>query len=877
MSKSLSYRINQAGKMYHLNLKSKLFILSTLPIIVIFILSTMILVEIFKNKRNLELTKGHIDNAVIISKIVHLLQLERGLNTELAADEKSSNKESLSSIKKELDMLLKNSTINNNKILLNQLIKERNSLDVKNLTINEIEEFYSLKISMLLNIINTIPNSMNDLLNRNYIQAYTHLVVMKESLGKTRAVLNKSFIKKEINNDDFVRLSGFLKIYHIAQNRFENILSDYNDFFYFYKKSLDDEKIKETFEIIDFVLKNKKNPKFDNLSYAWFEKITYTIDTLKKVENELFVNVKKLLEKKQKSNFYEMVLVLTFLIISIIALIFQAITIIREILTSTNSLESNLSKSTSFLQQYKSVVDESAIVSKTDKNGILTYVNKKFCKISGYAESKLLGKTHNIINHPDMPKEIFTNLWHTIKDLKQPWIGEIKNLKKDGTAYWAKTFIKPILDANQEVLEYIAIRTDITQIIEQKSLFETAAKTDTLTNYGNRYKLNSDMNEKQNLSIALFNIDDFRELNDFYGHTFGDSVIKSVGDKIYNFISKEKKLFFYRLQGDEFALLATEYEKEFFIYKCRDILLLIKENLTIENEKIILSCSCGIAFEDKKYLLPNADMALKVAKQKNSDFIVYSDKISLNSKYENNIKCTKKLATALQNNKIITFYQPIINNLDLRYEKYESLIRMEDEDGSIISPFFFLDIAKKTKKYFDITKIVIAQSFEMFKDKDAEFSLNLSIMDILEPSIFKYILMMLKKYDIGSKVVFEIVESEYIENFQIIVNFIDEVKKYGCKIAIDDFGAGYSNFAYLIKLKADYLKIDGSLIKNIDTDENALLVVSTIAEFSKKLGMQTIAEFVENEHIFNIVKELGIDYSQGYYFSAPQKKLIGYR
>jgi EAL domain-containing protein (putative c-di-GMP-specific phosphodiesterase class I) len=201
---------------------------------------------------------------------------------------------------------------------------------------------------------------------------------------------------------------------------------------------------------------------------------------------------------------------------------------------------------------------------------------------------------------------------------------------------------------------------------------------------------------------------------------------------------------------------------------------------------------------------------------------------------------------------------------------------MEDEDGNIILPFFFLDVAKKTKKYFDITKIVIAQSFEMFKDKDVEFSVNLSIMDILEPRIFNYILMMLKKYDIGSKVVFEIVESEYIENFQTVINFIDEVKKYGCKIAIDDFGTGYSNFAYLIKLKADYLKIDGSLIKNINTDQNSYLVVLTIVEFAKKLGMQTIAEFVENEHIFKIVKELGIDYSQGYHFSPPQKKLIGY-
>ena len=161
----------------------------------------------------------------------------------------------------------------------------------------------------------------------------------------------------------------------------------------------------------------------------------------------------------------------------------------------------------------------------------------------------------------------------------------------------------------------------------------------------------------------------------------------------------------------------------------------------------------------------------------------------------------------------------------------------------------------------------------MFKTNEIEFSINLSVMDIAEPQILDYIVMMLQRYSIGSRVVFEIVESEYIENFNIVTSFIDEVKKYGCKIAIDDFGTGYSNFEYLIKLKADYLKIDGSLIKNINTDYNAFLVVSTIVEFSKKLNMQTIAEFVENEEVFKIVQQLGIDYSQGYYFSTPKEKL----
>jgi EAL domain-containing protein (putative c-di-GMP-specific phosphodiesterase class I) len=261
-------------------------------------------------------------------------------------------------------------------------------------------------------------------------------------------------------------------------------------------------------------------------------------------------------------------------------------------------------------------------------------------------------------------------------------------------------------------------------------------------------------------------------------------------------------------------------------------------------------------------------MALKIAKKSNTNFLVYNEDISLNNEYKNNLHWAKKLSDAIKKDNIITYYQPIVNNSNLVYEKYESLVRMRDAD-KIISPFFFLEVAKQTRQYFDITRTVIHQSFEMFKDKDLEFSINLSIKDILEIQISEYILNMLERYNIGSRVVFEIVESESIENFEGVIHFINQVKKYGCKIAIDDFGTGYSNFEYLIKLKADFLKIDGSLIKNLDKDKNALVVVSTIVEFSKKLGMKTIAEFVENEEIFKIVKDLGIDYSQGYYFSQP--------
>ncbi|MFW5989869.1 MAG: EAL domain-containing protein, partial [Campylobacterales bacterium] len=124
-----------------------------------------------------------------------------------------------------------------------------------------------------------------------------------------------------------------------------------------------------------------------------------------------------------------------------------------------------------------------------------------------------------------------------------------------------------------------------------------------------------------------------------------------------------------------------------------------------------------------------------------------------------------------------------------------------------------------------------------------------------------------------SRAVMEITESEGIEEFDEVIKFIDETKKRGAKVSIDDFGTGYSNFEYLLKLNIDYIKIDGSLIKNIDSDDNSRFIVQTIVDFARKIGVKTVAEFVYSKAIFDIVKSMGIDYAQGYYFGQPSPKI----
>lgn len=540
-------------------------------------------------------------------------------------------------------------------------------------------------------------------------------------------------------------------------------------------------------------------------------------------------------------------------------------------ITELKKIEIELKKTISFFESYKIAIDESSMVSKSDLKGNITYANNNFCKISGYTKEEVIGKTHSIVRHPDNPKELFEDLWKTIKS-KKIWKKTFKNMDKSGNTYWINSTILPILDENGSICEYIAVRHDITKMMKQQKKLDTIAQTDLLTNLGNRYKLLLDIEESRKPALAILNMDNFSQINDFYGHELGDYILKEFASKL-NSNNDCNKCKIYRLQSDEFVLFYKDLAKEEFIEK----VLIMKEKLLndkimINNDYLDLNFSIAISSEEKEKILSTADMAIKIAKNNNKDFVVYDETLSLNNIYENNIKWTKSIKNAIEKNKIVPVFQAIVNNKTLKWEKYESLVRIE-EDEKLISPFFFLEISKKTRHYSSITKIMIKKSFETFKDEDVEFSINLTVEDILNEEIKEFIYETLKNYKNNEKVVFEIVESESIENFNEVIKFIKTVKTFGCSIAIDDFGTGYSNFQYLAKLEADYIKIDGSLIHDIDKNSISEIVCKNIVNFAKDLGMKTIAEYVENKSIFNKVRELGIDYSQGYYFTEPKKRV----
>lgn len=511
------------------------------------------------------------------------------------------------------------------------------------------------------------------------------------------------------------------------------------------------------------------------------------------------------------------------------------------------------------LKQYESITNKSSIISKTDPRGIITYVNQKFCEISGYRADELIGQPHNIIRHPDMPRSTFKELWITIKDKKKTWQGVVKNRAKNGEPYYVKTIIEPILNEQGEILEYIALRHDITAVMsDKKQLFDFLES--------NKFSV-----------LILVQIEDYTTLEKFYDkanvakieHTFGSSLLYLMPNpwgfqRIYNLDNG-----LYAFAIDRRSCRASQQEIEEVLEK---FLSNVKEySVKIDAIEYDISVICSYTFgvfkvfEDAKIGIENAIRDKKT--------IVYADGLS-GIEYENalkNIETIRTIKVALDNQKIISYFQPIVNNETLKVEKYESLVRLVNEHGAILSPFHFLEVAKKGRYYARITKVVLANSFDVLRKTDKEISINLSAFDIENEDIREYVYMLLEQHSaMAKRVVFELLETEDMKDFQLILEFIKTVKAKGVQIAIDDFGTGYSNFERLLEYKPDILKIDGSLIKNILTNPTNRNIVETIVMFAQKQHMKTVAEFVEDETIFHVVKAMGIDYSQGYAFGKPE-------
>ncbi|GAB6074310.1 EAL domain-containing protein [Nautilia lithotrophica] len=395
--------------------------------------------------------------------------------------------------------------------------------------------------------------------------------------------------------------------------------------------------------------------------------------------------------------------------------------------------------------------------------------------------------------------------------------------------------------------------------------------TDKLTGLYNRNKFDDDVKLFKKPVLFLINIDRFKHINDYYGSKTGDKVLKNVAKILLSIIPDKLNANLYRLGADDFGIL---YELDNYpniqILARKIVEYFEKNELEIDNIKLNISVSIGIS--TKEPLLENADIALKhIKKSFRKKIMLYEENMNVRDEIKQNIEKSKILYHAIQENRIEPYFQPIVNTYTTKIIKYEVLARLIHPNGVVESIFPYLQIAKDNKLYGEITKIILKKTYNRVIKKEIDFNINISIEDILDSSIIKEMYhLYLKNKSLAKRTTFEILESEAVDDYNEISKFLERVKYYGASIAIDDFGSGYSNFEHLINLNVDFIKIDGSLIKQLPTNPDAYKIVKVINDFAKEINIKTVAEFVADEKIYEMVKKLGIDYSQGFYFYEPR-------
>ena len=428
-------------------------------------------------------------------------------------------------------------------------------------------------------------------------------------------------------------------------------------------------------------------------------------------------------------------------------------------------------------------------------------------------------------------------------------------------------------------LEAKQYRADLeADIVKKTNEIEYRLFHDESTGLFNKLPFQMDTRHQEMPVVMLITINQLQTICEVYGDYAELTILEKFAKFLLGYIENTTYKV-YTISKNEFAISDFVTDLDFYKYEefVKELLNAIKTTPIKLDDKtnLCIEATIGISIAQDSPL-ETASIALKYAQDNLLQYIAYSKAIDQNQSAGEILSWNNKIKDAIIANDVVAVFQPIVNNNE-EIVKYETLMRLKDsENDKLISPYFFLNIAEKTRLYEDLSEKIIFTALNLLVEKpDISLSINFSYRDIKNRELVDKIKQMFKENpQIGERTIFEIVESESIKSYEVITNFLTYFRKYGVKIAIDDFGTGFSNFENILAIKPDYLKIDGSLIKNIDTDPIHLTLVEAIVAFSHKLDIKVIAEFVHSEVIFEMLKKLNVDEYQGFYFYEPLEKTI---
>jgi diguanylate cyclase (GGDEF)-like protein/PAS domain S-box-containing protein len=567
----------------------------------------------------------------------------------------------------------------------------------------------------------------------------------------------------------------------------------------------------------------------------------------------------------------------------------------REVQSKTERLLKHSEELSSERDFLTAIMNSAQVIILTqDCDGSILTINEQGCDFIGI---KNYNRGSRYFSDVFMTTEDDDELQHALTRIK---IGMISSYRHDAVSFssegnkrtisWIHSHLPGRPFPNVPVL--LSVGLDITDREVAKQRLTWLATHDPLTELYNRRSFQAEFEKiltlaeryHHNSSLLFFDLDQFKFINDSSGHQAGDALLQMVAKKLRE-VTRSSDLLA-RLGGDEFAIVIPEADIHDAMKFANKLLDELKQvSIPLKGSSYRISASIGIVTYPEhgtnfQELLSNADLAMYQAKEEGRNrWHIFLDSEQAREQLSAKVTWKDRIERALAEDRMTLHFQPIMNIDSNEIAHYEVLIRMLEEDGTIIMPGEFISVAERTGLIHQINHYVLQASIEKLASLQAlenpiTLSINLSGRVIDDPQLLQQLTHLLGSHDVNPQhLVFELTETAALANVNAAERLMTELQALGCRFALDDFGVGFSSFYYLRELPLDIVKIDGSFIKQLPSNPKDQVFVKALTEMAHALGKETVAEFVEDATTLNLLADLGVVYAQGYHIGRPSPKI----
>jgi diguanylate cyclase (GGDEF)-like protein/PAS domain S-box-containing protein len=524
-------------------------------------------------------------------------------------------------------------------------------------------------------------------------------------------------------------------------------------------------------------------------------------------------------------------------------------------------------------------------VSITDPDGTIRYVNPAFESVTGYSAAELIGRSHEVLQSGQHEPQFYAAMWETVRR-GDSWSDVVINRRKNGSLYYEEKTVTPVKDDHGRIVSFVSTGKDITERREIQRRLHYLAHHDILTGLPNRAMLIDRLEHALALAgpehivaVLFLDVDRFKVINDTLGHHFGDDILKSLAERLEQSASKRDTVA--RLGGDEFAIIMEGIQATDEVAALTGRLLAgLEEPFTVSGRTYVLTASIGVSVapmdgRDAPALLKQADIAMYRAKDAGRNrYQFYS--ADLGAGVLRRLNLETRLREAIEKERFDLYYQPQVDLRSGEILGVEALLRLDPGRSIEVTPYQFIPILEDTDLILAVGEWVLQKACEQARDwanlrSGLRMSVNVSGRQFADPRLVDQIDRVLEATGlVPRQLEIEMTESVLMQDDPGISRVLSALGERGVRIAIDDFGVGYSSLSYLKRFPLDTLKIDRSFVNDLALDRNARTIAQTIIAMARTLELEVVAEGVETEEQVDYLREFDCDIAQGFLFSRPE-------